>query len=67
MYMDGQKKEMEAFADTFISVDVDEKEHEIELIYETPGLKAGAGISGLCVLLFALSMRIRRCLWKRNN
>lgn len=67
LYMDGQKKELEAFADTFITVDVDEKEHEIELIYETPGLKAGAGISCLCVLLFALSMRIRRCLWKRNN
>ena len=60
MYVDGQKKELKAFADTFISVGVDEREHEIELVYETPGLVTGAGLSGVCVLLFALSMGIRR-------
>ena len=67
IYVDGQKKELEAFADTFISVEMDEREHEIELVYETPGLVAGAGMSGICVLLFMLSMGIRRCLWKRSN
>lgn len=37
-----------------MSIHLDEGEHEIELYYETPGLKAGAAISAGCVGVFLL-------------
>lgn len=52
MKVDGKDVEYEDFSDTFVSIHLDEGEHEIELYYETPGLKAGAAISAGCVCIF---------------
>lgn len=60
LYVDGQETESEMFAEAFLSVHLDEGVHEIELKYETPGLKLGFGISALCVLLFAATMLIKK-------
>ena len=46
---------MRIFPDTFVSIHLDEGEHEIELNYETPGLKAGAAISAGSVGIFAIT------------
>lgn len=54
LYVDGSKQEAEAFADTFISVSLSEGEHNISLRYTTPGLGAGAAISGGSIILFIL-------------
>lgn len=60
MKVDGKSVDYEDFSDTFISVYLDEGEHEIELYYETPGLKAGAAISGACVGIFVLLSILRK-------
>lgn len=60
LYVDGNETEIVDFESTFISVSLDKGEHEIELKYETPGLKAGALVSGSCVLLFVISIYIRK-------
>ena len=59
MKVDGEAVNYEDFCDTFISIDLDSGEHEIELSYETPGLRAGAMISVGCVGIFMILMLIR--------
>ncbi|MGN0350554.1 MAG: YfhO family protein [Roseburia sp.] len=54
LYIDGVETEAEAFADTFISVHLTEGEHNVKLVYKTPGLLEGAGISIVCLLIFLL-------------
>ena len=56
LYVDGKETEILDFKDTFISVYLEEGQHEIELKYMTPGLKMGAALSVACVCLFALTM-----------
>lgn len=53
MKIDGVESEMDRFADTFISVNLEEGEHTIELSYYPAGLKLGIGISlaSLAVLI----------------
>ena len=63
LFVDGEKAEPEAFGNAFLSVHLNEGEHEIELRYETPGFRLGAAVSGGCVAIFVLLMLIRR---KRN-
>ena len=60
MYVDGKKTTYTEFAQTFISIDLDEGEHEIELKYETPGLKQGAAVTISCVGIFILIALIKR-------
>ncbi len=60
MYVDGKKITYTEFAQTFISIDLDEGEHEIELKYETPGLKQGAAVTISCVGIFILITLIKR-------
>ena len=74
MKVDGKDAEYEDFSDTFVSNHLDEGEHEIELYYETPGLKAGAAISAGCVGVFLLLLlfrqivkRCRRLKFKENS
>ena len=54
LYVDGKKTEAKYYADTFISVSLDEGQHKIELRYETPCLVMGAIISGICVVIFVI-------------
>lgn len=54
LYVDGEKTEPEAFGGAFISVHLEEGEHEIILSYETPGIRTGAMISAICAAVFVL-------------
>lgn len=51
MSVDGENVEPEAFKGAFISVFLEEGEHEIELSYETPFLKVGLLITVVCSLI----------------
>ena len=59
LYVDGKESEILDFKETFLSVYLEEGHHEIELRYMTPGLKAGAGISIVCVAAFLATMFVR--------
>ena len=67
MKVDGKDVEYEDFSDTFVSIHLDEGEHEIELYYETPGLKAGAAISAGCVCIFLLLLLFRQIVKRRSR
>ena len=67
MKVDGKDAEYEDFSDTFVSIHLDEGEHEIELYYETPGLKAGAAISAGCVGVFLLLLLLRQIVKRRSR
>ena len=67
MKVDGKETEYEDFSDTFVSIHLDEGEHEIELYYETPGLKAGAAISAGCVGVFLLLLLFRQIVKRRSR
>lgn len=56
LFVDGEETKSETFAEAFISTRLAPGEHQIELRYETPGLRAGAACSGLCLLLAAASI-----------
>ena len=58
--MDGKETEITPLADALIGVHLTEGTHTIRLHYTTPGLKAGAAISGVAIALFALSMLLVR-------
>jgi uncharacterized membrane protein YfhO len=60
IYVDGIQTSLESFKDALISVPLGEGTHRIRLTYRTPGLMAGAAVSAVSVLLFVVSMRIRR-------
>lgn len=60
LYMDGEETEIEPFEDALIGVHLEEGEHEIRLVYQTPGLVAGAVISISCILLFILTRLIKK-------
>lgn len=66
LYVDGKETEIFDFKDTFISVYLEEGQHEIELKYMTPGLILGAALSIVCVCLFALTMFGRTCYAKKK-
>ncbi len=61
LYVDGKETEITPLADALIGVHLTEGAHTIRLHYTTPGLKAGAAISGGAIALFALSMLLVRC------
>jgi uncharacterized membrane protein YfhO len=60
LYVDGKKTPIESFQDALVSVRLSEGTHRIRLTYCTPGLSAGAAVSAACVLLFLLTMWLRR-------
>ena len=59
LYVDGKEMETLDFKDTFLSVYLEEGQHEIELKYMTPGLRLGVMISISCIGLFILTMKLR--------
>ncbi len=56
LYVDGVKTQPQIFGEGFISVSLDEGEHEICLKYETPGFRMGLGISLISIAVFAILM-----------
>ncbi|MBQ7059409.1 MAG: YfhO family protein [Firmicutes bacterium] len=56
--IDGQEADLEKVNVGFMGFRVDAGYHEIELIYETPGLKIGIFVSLAAILMFAVYMLI---------
>ena len=54
IYVDGKKQVIKTLYNTFIGVDLEEGEHEIELKYFPPGLKFGSIISIFSLLWLCL-------------
>lgn len=60
LYVDGKETESEIFGEAFLSVHLEHGFHEIELKYETPGLRIGVGISLGCMFAAGVSIAVRR-------
>lgn len=60
LWVDGVETEPEIFGEAFISVHLEPGQHTVVLKYRTPGLALGAGITIGCIVLFALSMFLRK-------
>lgn len=58
--IDGEKAEMGWFADAFISAELTEGAHTIELSYYPAGLNIGFAISILCLIIFVICICIRK-------
>ena len=54
VYVDGEEVEYDKLADTFLGVDLKKGTHEIEMVYKTPGLRMGALLSVVGVVLFII-------------
>ena len=65
VFVDGEEAEIATVANTLLSVYLEEGYHTIELRYETPGLKIGAGISLGCIAAFLLTELIKRKIVKK--
>ena len=52
VYDNGRRIEVAKTDIAFMSFDLDSGEHHIELVYRTPGLYAGIGLSIISILLF---------------
>ncbi len=52
--VDGKEAEIKTIYDTFIGIELSPGEHEVELSFHVPGLKIGALISGISILLWIL-------------
>ena len=64
MKVDGKDAEYEDFSDTFVSIHLDEGEHEIGIYFEKKGNKAGEAIGAGCVGVFYLwlFLFLHRCI-----
>ncbi len=58
LLVNGEEKEIETFKNTFIAVTLEAGSYDIELKFETPGLKAGIALSALSIVLLALCVKI---------
>lgn len=67
LFVDGEETEAEAFGGAFLSVHLEAGQHDIELVYETPGFALGAGISIGCVILAMLSIWICNRYFNRED
>lgn len=53
--MDGEETETEKFADTMLAIPVTAGKHTVTLTYYIYGVREGAAVSGVCVLLYLLT------------
>lgn len=60
LYVDGVETQPQVFGEGFLSVSLEEGEHEICLKYETPGFRMGLGISLTSIAVFAILMYAKR-------
>lgn len=59
--VDGESVEADTFGDSLMLIPLGAGNHEISMKYRTPGLFAGAVVSGLCIVIF-----IGTVFWKRK-
>ena len=61
LYVDGEETPLYTTDVCYMGAPVSSGDHEIRLVYRTPGLNAGALVSGVCLLLWiALAVRSLR-------
>lgn len=60
LFVDGAEQTPETFAKAYMAVYLDEGVHAIRLAYKTPGLVEGAVVSGICVLMFCMTILLRK-------
>lgn len=60
VFVDGKEAEIATVANTLLSVYLEEGYHTIELRYETPGIRVGAGISLGCIAAFILTAFLKK-------
>jgi len=60
IYIDGKKTSYECIYDAFVGIELTPGEHEIELRYSVPGLKLGASISGITLVLTILYLLVEQ-------
>jgi len=65
LLVDGVEQTPETFAKAYMAVYLDEGVHTIRLVYETPGFAIGAAVSGICVLLFCITIVVKRRLFEK--
>ena len=70
-YVDGEEADLQSVNVMYLGLLLEPGDHEIELRYETPGLRTGVGISlisgGIFLLLLILRMRKRRKMKKAEK
>ena len=62
--VDGEKRKAEGANQAYMGLLLEAGEHEIQLIYRTPGLKAGALASAAAILIWILLALVR---WRRQR
>ena len=60
VYVDGKKTSYKALYDAFVGIELDKGEHEIELKYSVPGLKLGACISSISLIITIIYLYMER-------
>ncbi len=67
LFVDGTEQTPETFAKAYMAVYLEEGVHSIRLSYETPGLAMGAVVSAICVLLFCVTIVLKKKLALRRT
>ena len=66
VYVDGEKTSYKGFYEAFIQIPMEEGQHEIEMIYHAPGLRIGAIISAVAIILFVVLCILKRKKQRKN-
>ena len=66
VYVDGVKTTYKGFYDAFIQIPLEEGQHEVEMIYHAPGLRTGAIISAVAIILFVVLCILKRKKQRKN-
>ena len=66
VYVDGVKTEYKGFYDAFIQIPLEEGSHEIEMVFHAPGLRIGAIVSAVAIVLFVVLCILRRKKQRKN-
>lgn len=67
VYVDGKETQYEIILNSFIGLDLKKGEHKIELNYEVPGLKLGAIISGIGIVMTLIYCKFNQSKVKRKR
>lgn len=65
--VDGQETETRKLFDTFLTVELSEGSHTVEMSYEPQGLKPGAAVTGGSILILVLCTAAGSCLRRRKE
>ena len=67
VYVDGKESDYECLYETFIGISLTEGEHEVELVYKMPGIKAGFLVCGVGIVFTGMYLYFERKKIKQLN